>query len=337
MATEESPTVSIILCIYNSGMYMDYVEEYLRTQTFDDVEVIFVVDSRSTDDSLDRVSGICSRMDNAMYVIQEEPTKLGGAKNLGLQASSGKYIWFLDSDDLPSPDFLSVMVGETERTGSDMAVCNFQYTDGRDWQGRTDGATMVMTGKQALTARALNLMPVTSWAMLYNREQIMRAGIRFREMMCEDIVFTYIVLNYTERVCFVTSVLYGYYLSENSFCRSTNDVRGVSELESYAWLSDRFPKDDKFLQKRFAVITMRSMIHMTSEGTKTNLRDPRLERMVTSYASSMERTEYRLARIFPTIYNRGGNWYMRNYYCRPGKVYSGKDKIEKIRKIINSD
>ena len=139
--------VSVIICVYNGNDFLKGIEGYLGRQSFDDYEVIFVVDSRSTDGSLEEIERYCESNDKARFIIQNELTKLGGAKNLGLNAARGDYLWFLDIDDVPSDDFLKIMVDSVENTGSDMAVCNFQFTDDRGWKAPEGNDVKVMSGK----------------------------------------------------------------------------------------------------------------------------------------------------------------------------------------------
>jgi glycosyltransferase involved in cell wall biosynthesis len=105
---------------------------------------------------------------------------LGGAKNIGLENSHGRYVWFLDVDDNPSDDFLSVMVDSLESSESQVAVCNFIYSkEEKGPDGERKGSDIVLTGRQAMHARSLNLIPVASWSMLYDLRTVMDNGIRF--------------------------------------------------------------------------------------------------------------------------------------------------------------
>lgn len=332
----ETPTVSIILCVYNGRSYLENIVGYVEGQTFDDYEIVFVVDSRSDDGSQEFIADYCRDHGKATYVEQKERTKLGGAKNLGLDAARGRYLWFLDIDDKPSDDFLRRMIDAKESTGSDVALCNFQYTDDRMWKDPEGGEVLVMSGKKALHARSLNIIPVTSWAMLYDREHIMRNGLRFREMMAEDVAFTYLALNGSEKVCYITTPLYGYYQNEGSYCKKNKDERGRSELETYMYLSDIFPKENRYLQNRFCLIAMRSLTHMTSKGFREVARSDVLRDYAKANLTFMGKAEYHFIRLFPRTYHRGVTWYINNFYCRTGKIYTDKGKMRTIRNIVDS-
>ena len=329
----EGPKISIVASIYNGRPYLDSFERYISSQSFDDYELIFVIDARSNDGTLEEVERYCSTNDKARILLQEGMGRLGGSKNIGMQDSKGDYIWFLDVDDTPSKDFLKRMVQAKESTGSDIAVCNYVFIDKNGWNPGPEEDIIVLSGEKALHARSLNLIPVTSWSMLYDRRFIQENGLTFIEQMSEDIGFTYTALNKCDKVCFVTEPLYGYFLNQNSFCNSNMDERGFSELENYLYLSEYFPETERYLQSRLCLISMRSLTHMTSAGLKEAIKDPRLERNVKQYLKLLNRIEYGLARAFPSVYRWGGAWYIRNFYKKVGKVYVGKKKMDTLRSI----
>ena len=158
--SEDSPRVSIIVCVYNGNGFLRDIERFVERQTFDDYELLFVVDMRSTDGSIDEVMRYCDENPKARFIEDRKLAKLGGAKNLGMDSAKGRYLWFLDVDDIPSEDFLKRMVEAKESTGSDVAACNFQYTDDRSWKAPEGGEVLTMTGNIALHMRSLNLIPI---------------------------------------------------------------------------------------------------------------------------------------------------------------------------------
>ena len=329
--------VSIVICVYNGNAFLKDLENYLEKQSFDDYEILFVVDARCNDGSLEEITRYCETNDRARFIIQEERTKLGGAKNIGIEESRGQYLWFLDIDDIPSFDFLKIMVDAKESTGSDMAICNFQFTDDKTWAAPMNNELMIMSGRSALHARSLNLIPVTSWSMLYDKELIIKNGIRFEEKLAEDVAFTYLSLNVCEKVCYVPTPIYGYYQNPNSLCKTNKDERGKSEFDSYLHISNNFPKDDWYLQNRFCLVGMRSLTHMTSKGFVSMMGNERLRTFATTCLTTMGVIEYRLMRIFPRTYHAGVNWYIKHFYCRVGRIYTDKGKMKTLNKIIANE
>ena len=104
-----SNKVSIITPYYNSKQYFDATFKSVLSQTYQDWEWI-IVDDCSTDDSFSYIKELTK---NEPRIIVLQASKNGGsaaARNIGLRHVSGRYITFLDSDDLLDPNYLESQV-----------------------------------------------------------------------------------------------------------------------------------------------------------------------------------------------------------------------------------
>jgi glycosyltransferase involved in cell wall biosynthesis len=93
----DPPLVSVIMNCYNSAQYLSEAIDSVYAQTFSDWEIIFF-DNYSTDDS----AAIARRYDDGRlrYFRNDRTVALGQARNLAIEKARGKYIAFLDCDDL---------------------------------------------------------------------------------------------------------------------------------------------------------------------------------------------------------------------------------------------
>lgn len=91
--------LSIIIPIYNVEKYISKTLESIFSQSYpaDSLEVI-VVNDGTPDNSMSIVSEYALKYDN-LRVIEQENQGLSGARNTGLTAAQGEYVWFVDSDD----------------------------------------------------------------------------------------------------------------------------------------------------------------------------------------------------------------------------------------------
>ncbi|MBC7931382.1 MAG: glycosyltransferase family 2 protein, partial [Rubrivivax sp.] len=96
------PNVSVIIATYNRPHLLPRAVESAR-KAGKDVEIV-VVDDASTKET----SEACRTLPGIRYVRVERNQKLGGARNLGILASTGEFITFLDDDDVRLPDSLDV-------------------------------------------------------------------------------------------------------------------------------------------------------------------------------------------------------------------------------------
>jgi glycosyltransferase involved in cell wall biosynthesis len=102
--------VSVIIPTYNRALYLLEAIESVLMQTYDDIEII-VIDDGSTDDTRDKLKPYQNSI-RYKYIENGGPAR---ARNVGMQMATGRYIAFLDSDDLYYPykikiqaDFLDI-------------------------------------------------------------------------------------------------------------------------------------------------------------------------------------------------------------------------------------
>lgn len=112
------PKVSIIVPVYNTEEYLCECFDSIISQTFSDFEVI-IVDDGSTDNS----PSICDEYATKDYrfkVLHKKNEGVSVARNLGLDNATGKYIAFIDSDDLILPSMLEDLIKVAEHENADI-------------------------------------------------------------------------------------------------------------------------------------------------------------------------------------------------------------------------
>ncbi len=104
--TESTPLISIVMNCYNSDQFLKEAIDSIYAQTYTNWEIIFW-DNASTDNS----AAIAKSYDERVkYYFVSETTPLGEARNLALINATGKYVAFLDCDDLYEPEKLQKQV-----------------------------------------------------------------------------------------------------------------------------------------------------------------------------------------------------------------------------------
>ena len=121
------PKASVIVPCWNVQQWVEDAIRSVLGGTFCDFEIV-AVDDGSTDATgaiLDRMASADARV----RVVHQTNRGLCGARNSGLDAAKGKFVFFLDGDDTFAPDFLALGVGEMERTGADFCIFPFAVTE----------------------------------------------------------------------------------------------------------------------------------------------------------------------------------------------------------------
>ena len=131
----EKYSVSIIVPMYNVEKYIEPCLRSLLNQTFDGFEVI-AVDDCSTDRSAASAKKLSSDFGGRLSVIKTKKNNgaPGVPRNLALKSARGKYVVFLDSDDLLTPTALAELFSTAESTGADVLHSErfYAFEDGSD-------------------------------------------------------------------------------------------------------------------------------------------------------------------------------------------------------------
>lgn len=121
----QSPLVSVIIPAYNADQFIAQAIQSVMDQTYRWYEII-VVDDGSTDETQGILKGFSGQI-RCMYQENRGPSV---ARNVGIAIAQGKYICFLDADDLWTSDKLEIQVAFLERH-SDIALV---FSDHQDFQ-----------------------------------------------------------------------------------------------------------------------------------------------------------------------------------------------------------
>lgn len=118
----EAAKVSIIIPVFNRPSMLKHALSSIRQQTYSKIEII-VVDDGSDEDSAREYTRLAEAFGEAQEVklIRKANGGAASARNAGILASSGDYIYFLDSDDLIFPESIEALV--CALTGSGESYC----------------------------------------------------------------------------------------------------------------------------------------------------------------------------------------------------------------------
>lgn len=99
------PIVSVITPVYNSEKYIENTINSVRTQTYTDFELI-LIDDCSADNSRAVIENLMKIDARIRYILLDQNSGAAVARNTGIEAARGRYISFLDSDDVWKSDKL---------------------------------------------------------------------------------------------------------------------------------------------------------------------------------------------------------------------------------------
>ncbi|CVK19946.1 glycosyltransferase family 2 protein [Sporomusa sphaeroides] len=120
-----SERISIIMPAYNLEKYISDSIMSVQRQTYTDWQLL-VIDDGSKDETPNIVQAIAVS-DQRVQLLCQKNSGSAGARNAGLNAATGKYIAFLDGDDLWEPTFLAELLAAKQAAGTAMAYCGYLH------------------------------------------------------------------------------------------------------------------------------------------------------------------------------------------------------------------
>lgn len=192
----ENEKVSVIVPVYKVEDYLDDCLNSIQNQTYKNIEIICVNDG--SPDSSGEILERHREKDKRIKIINQENQGVSVARNAGMKAATGKWIYFIDSDDLIVPYALEKAVESAKQYDPD--IVNFKYRDFSQhlrpdvsenvYQGL--GKRLVEVQNKANPFKVFDLDKVNVWQNLYKRSFLEENNIKFREgIICEDVLFTW--------------------------------------------------------------------------------------------------------------------------------------------------
>ncbi|MCE5332610.1 MAG: glycosyltransferase, partial [Bacteroidales bacterium] len=192
----------------------------------------------SPDKSRDVVLEFQRKHDNLKLITHEENKCLGGARNTGINAARGKYLWFVDSDDMIRPNCLKTLVSLCEKDELDVLMFNFEKINLAEIKKEiVFSDSMLMNGVGYIHQYFKNDLVYHlgyAWRQIYKVDYLKTNQLYFPEhVFWEDTVFMPKALFYAERVRSVSDIYYQYRINPFS-------VSGVYDKELRADLIFQF-------------------------------------------------------------------------------------------------
>lgn len=236
------PLISVIVPIFNVERYLPDCLESIRRQSFADFECICVDDG-----SPDRCGEIVTKyaeQDPRFRLIRQENQGLAGARNAGIDAASGDFLFFVDSDDFIHIRALELLHTMAQEKGADYVCGSFKGVpedcraeDLFDAAIESDGQSVFVSFSPFYDWLDCNYdRGVSACMRLYKRDLF--EGVRFIPDMKihEDTYICPLILSASKKAVFVPEQLYYYRDRRGSLMRSESFLKSLTCLARNAEL-----------------------------------------------------------------------------------------------------
>ncbi len=232
--------LSIIIPVYNTKEYLEECVASLFEQNIpqNSFEIILINDG-STDGSLETCRFLANKCKN-IRVINQENRGQSAARNEGLKAAKGKYIYFIDSDDYLKSGYLNRFLHISEKNGLDfVGFKTYNTSKKRISSLETDPPLILSTegnGLQIITEH--DYYNGSCW-YIFKKE--LAENLFFEEgRVCEDIIFTTLLLLRVKNGRVYDNEVYAYYTNSESTVRTKNIERLKKITDDMFHVTKRF-------------------------------------------------------------------------------------------------
>lgn len=264
--TENQVKISVIVPVYNAEQYLDRCMQSIYNQTFTDYEVILVNDG-STDQSLAKCRAHAEK-DARVQVIDQENQGSGPARNAGIEAAKGEYLYFCDADDEIAPNLLERVYAVAEETKVDLVVFSVhakitdsktgavlrEYDTAKEERLFPDRASF----RQAFSGLYYNGVlfggPINK---LFRAAVIRQNGVRFPELRRgQDEVFNMRYYRYTSSCKVIPDALYLYHQFDDrgrnkKYRLSYFQTTTKTYFQTLSGLLKEFEANDEYSRRKF--------------------------------------------------------------------------------------
>ena len=218
-----NPLISIIIPVYNVEDYITDCLNSILIQDYLNLEIILVNDA-TPDNSISIAEKAIESLKEKykVIIINHESNKgLSAARNTGINASRGDYLFFIDSDDELYPNSIKTFINTINNKGLCDVVIG-KYSNSYNYSFKT---TKTISGNFEIIKSFLNdEWYEMAWNKLIHSKLFKKFNLRFYEgILREDSLFSYDLSLLTESLAYNDNITYKYRSRDNSIMLSSSD------------------------------------------------------------------------------------------------------------------
>jgi len=316
-----NPLVTISIPIFKCEKFIIRCLESVKNQTYKNLEIVLVNDC-TPDDSMLLVKNFMDvNPDLTIKIIEhQENSGLSVVRNNGIKASTGKYLFFLDSDDEITTDCIELLVKKAEKTDAQIIIAQNRWINTFDNTTKDFGFPTITEKKyydnnlEIFSVYSKGGFPSSSWNKLFNRDFIVDNQIYFVPgLFAQDELWFFHLLLKTDTLAIIDDITYLYYLHGESviFNRKKKNFENYLTILEYLTKSYKEEKNselkmlikNKIILFKEMVLVMQWKALKDKEYLKTNiLRMQKLVRLnFSDYFSSKYSLDVKKKNFFHNI------------------------------------
>lgn len=312
--------ISIIVPVYNAQDYLRKCLDSLCTQTYENLEII-LVDDGSVDDS----AAICDEYagnDKRIRVIHQENGGVSSARNAGIEAATGSYVTFCDSDDWMEADAVEYMYDNLKSHDINLVFCGFYRVYGSRRLTFTARCDMILNSEEAIgelmDLKDLGSVQSQPWGQLMKRSVL--DNIRFPQgRIYEDTMTTYRIIEAAGGALVLKEAKYNYVQREGSITHGNTQKADLGMCYAYEQryldLVQRYPQfKDNMLHRYLFAYTKLARDGVSQENMENFLERREFFRSVSDELYANPYTKWIERLELPVLYRCDGKRSLRLWF-----------------------
>ena len=219
--------ISLIVPVYNMAPWLRECIDSLLAQDIpaDEYEIIAVNDG-STDESPAILREYEAAHPGRFVIVDQPNTGLGPARNAGLARARGKYVWFVDSDDIVRKNSLAAVANAMETSGAETLITGYETFLSGEADAQRHGECNLFDAVPSSPTEALCFCKASVWNKISTREFLLRADMKYLPLTGpEDMAVTFRLLASARKIVKTDTVCYYYRWRPGSMLQTYNERR----------------------------------------------------------------------------------------------------------------
>lgn len=235
----EQKLLSIIIPVYNVEKYItEMLDSCLNQDLYKDYYEIICVDDGSRDNTTVMIERAMAKSSN-IKLVKQENSGVSVARNRGLDIATGKYIWFVDGDDLVKENVIGKFIDVLEKENADFLVFGFEHFTDKLPEADDTYSCSVCDNLGDIYAFLYSNGGGSACRHIYSKQFLIQNRLCFKAGMkySEDVLFCFKTVLYAKKVVRMDCVGYFYRQRAGSALHSNNTD---DHIISMATLADEY-------------------------------------------------------------------------------------------------
>lgn len=230
----ENDLISIVVPIYKVEKYLEQCIRSIINQTYQNIEIILVDDG--SPDNCGKMCDDYATKDGRIKVIHKQNGGLSDARNHGIEAATGKYITFVDSDDYIDEKYIEELHNAIKTNNVKVSQCGILHVNDEKQILKKSGhlEKQLLSGKQMLKDlyKDHGTENIVVWNKMYDIQLF--KNIRYPVGKIHEDEFTIYKIFYdVENVAILNKYYYNYRQNENSITGKKFNIKRLDKIEAY--------------------------------------------------------------------------------------------------------